>query len=223
MFSLHYWPLLSCLVVPFTLSAEVHQWTDAEGRHHFGDKPPEQFKSQQLDLNVTHPSPARSAEKKAVHPLNDDDIANQRLLEQIEQRELADKRAMEKSELAKQQRCREGRERIAVLEQPMPIYRDEKKRFRAHSSVDRYQGPRTYIKDSMREQEITIAQQIIIKNCAEPYDDAKQQQAHIDWLNKQYCDAAKVELQHYKQPKIRAAKQTLREKHAAVQRYCIHP
>ena len=94
----------------------------------------------------------------------------------------------------------------------MPVYRDENNVLRAHSSVDRYQGQRAYIKDSLRDKEIDIAQGVILKNCKEPYNEAKQQQAHTKWLNKQYCDAAKIELQHYQQPKLRASKQTLRGK-----------
>jgi hypothetical protein len=219
MSSLRCWSLLSFLLLPFSLSAEIHQWTDAQGHHHFGDKPSEQFKSQQLDLDVPAPSPVPPLDKTRVQSLDDDDIAKQRLLEQIVQRDLAEKQALAESNLA-MQRCIEGRERIAVLEQAMPVYRDENNVLRAHSSVDRYQGQRAYIKDSLRDKEIDIAQGVILKNCKEPYDEAKQQQAHTKWLNKQYCDAAKIELQHYQQPKLRALKQTLRGKKAVVKHYC---
>ena len=125
MSTLRGWSLMSILILPLPLAAEIHQWTDAQGGHHFGDKPSERFNSQPLNIDVPQPSTVSLIDKSTVQPLNNHDIANQRLLELIEQQDLAEKKALTESNQVKQQRCIEGRKRISVLEQPMPIYRDK--------------------------------------------------------------------------------------------------
>lgn len=43
--------VLSALVcLPLQLCAEVYQWTDAEGRVHFGDRPPQEAKARELRI-----------------------------------------------------------------------------------------------------------------------------------------------------------------------------
>jgi len=51
----------------FPVAAEVYKWTDSAGRIHYGDKPPEDAKSEQLKLQVqSYDGPAKVMDWAAI-------------------------------------------------------------------------------------------------------------------------------------------------------------
>ena len=45
-------PLILAIITSFAAQAEVYTWKDAQGRTHFGDRPPADSKAQQLELEI---------------------------------------------------------------------------------------------------------------------------------------------------------------------------
>lgn len=45
-------PLFACLLVASAASAQVFKWTDPSGKTHYGDRPPEDAKKQELAIRI---------------------------------------------------------------------------------------------------------------------------------------------------------------------------
>lgn len=58
--------LFVILALPFTASAEIYKWTDAEGRVHFGDKPTDQ-KVQAKEIEVKDYMPGTDAGTREIN------------------------------------------------------------------------------------------------------------------------------------------------------------
>lgn len=71
--------VLACL--PYQLSAEVYQWTDDQGRVHFGDRPPQQAKAREL----------RIQQPQKLNPDGEDHAARMKELDSFFQRRQAER------------------------------------------------------------------------------------------------------------------------------------
>ncbi len=117
--------LLSCLLA-FSASAEVYKWTDAEGRVHFGDKPPDQNAE-----SVTIRGRAKDdAETDQPEVTQDERAAKQRrLLNAFEEERRINREHKEearKEKLKRQQNCAEARGELENLLTHNRIYEFDK-------------------------------------------------------------------------------------------------
>lgn len=111
--------LALCVYLPVaTASAEVYKWTDAEGRVHFGDRPP-QGKVETVQMpEKTGNDPAASPEERLEK--------QRRLLHAFdeERRQKRDAQAQARQEKAERQRnCAEARDNLRSQEAAGAVYR----------------------------------------------------------------------------------------------------
>lgn len=140
--------LVLCLVFP--AAADVYRWTDADGRVHYGERPPSQG-AEKMDLPDAAP---------AAGPL-DPDVSvrrarQQRLLEAYEY-----ERAQKQSEAARAERkrqddaerCRALQQRWRRLSHPGPVY------------FGRADGGRDYLDEAQREAEKANMRPAYVQAC----------------------------------------------------------
>jgi hypothetical protein len=97
---------------------EIHRWTDAQGRVHFGDRPPEA-------AGAYAPSGAAPAAGGTANPEAERAQRRQKLLDayQQERADRAEGEARQKAEEAeRQRRCAQARDRLARYERGGRIY-----------------------------------------------------------------------------------------------------
>lgn len=128
------------LLIPTASFAEIHRWVDSKGNIHFGDKAPVNGPSSQVELDILPPADPVPFSEPRVE-VETVDFETEQLLEEIKLRDEAEQRQKEALVFEKEQRCIQGRERLAVLEQEMPVYRDEKGVLKAAWSLDVYKAP----------------------------------------------------------------------------------
>ncbi|HEY9199684.1 MAG TPA: DUF4124 domain-containing protein [Gammaproteobacteria bacterium] len=139
--------LCACLLGAVA-SAEVYKWTDAEGRVHFGDRPP-QGQSETVQM------PGPSADSPAATP--EERLEKQRRLLNAfeeERRQKRDAQAQARQEKAERQRnCAEARDHLHNQETASAIYR---------LGPD---GQRVYLDDAQREQTLARARAAVEEWC----------------------------------------------------------
>lgn len=94
------------LTLPALAQAEVYRWTDAEGRTHFGDRPPTQAASQEVQVQ-TAPARVDNAARDRQQKMNA--FLEQRQQERDRQRAAdakAEKQAAKRAELCTKMRAR---------------------------------------------------------------------------------------------------------------------
>ncbi len=130
----HLFMLLLLCIGGMPASAEVYQWTDAEGRVHFGDRPPSSgARTVQLPETSTPaaPTPAERLEKQRALLRAFDE-------ERRQDRDVQDKARQDAAE--RQRNCIEARDRLQSYERSSGIY-----------GLDA-QGERVFLDDAQREQ-----------------------------------------------------------------------
>ena len=211
---------MTLLALAANVDAEVYKWVDEEGNVHYSDQPPLDAESERVQLDYTTGSngdPSEALQRVLEQP----ETAAERRSEE-RQAASAGKEAERAARVAQDQRCLETRMQLAVLQEQLPVYRDEEGKFRARWRLrpDTYQGERKYLDDAARASEIERTQQHIRVNCQHPDDTQAQTLARTQWLRSEDCATARVELKELEMPSARTVTQELEEKREEVKRYC---
>jgi hypothetical protein len=142
--------LCACLVTA-AAPAEVYKWTDAEGRVHFGDRPPQ-------GEAETVPMPGRTGDAPVATP--EERLEKQRRLLNAfeeERRQKRDAQAQARQEKAERQRnCAEARDNLHSQETASAVYR---------LGPD---GERVYLDEGEREQALARARAAVAQWCGKP-------------------------------------------------------
>lgn len=204
----------------FTASADIYKWIDKDGEVHFSDKPPQDRKSERIQVDTI----------KAPEQPDEGELRRRRLLEQADrdsdlrlkaqQEKAAEKQAMNDESSAQEHRCLEARKQLAALRQQLPVYRDNEGKFRVKWKHDTYQGERDYLDDSKRPSEIKRVQEEITANCQNPGDEKQQDLAREQLIRSELCAAARAELEALEQPGAKTPRQTLENKRQAADKLC---
>jgi len=216
------WMKIFFVILPLSLPAavlsDVYKWYDEAGRVHYGDVPPQDIECEEVEIKQ---------DTKA--DCDDDDSSAQRrekaLMEaerRIEQRkkqqaEKAEKNIYRRS-LRKQ--CWESREQLEVLKTRMPVYRDDRGKYRAAWRHDAYRGERNYLDDEERRREIQRTRNMIDEYCRFPDAAAEQAKARQRWQRSEWCVFAKQEYEQIQRPEMRASDQAIEKKRRAVEYFC---
>jgi len=140
--------LVLCLVFP--AAADVYRWTDADGRVHYGERPPSQG-AQRMDLPDAAPAPGADDPDASARRTR-----QQRLLEAYEyeraQKEAEAARA-ERERQADADRCRALQQRWRRLSHPGPVY------------IGRADGGRDYLDEAQREAEKASMRPAYVQAC----------------------------------------------------------
>jgi hypothetical protein len=133
-----------------SFAGKIYKWTDANGKVHYGERPPN-GKAKQMKVKGTTPFGTASASK----PSDEGDAASKFLesvaTERKEKKEVADKSAKEK-EIANKN-CSNARKRVASLKQGGRRY-----------TVDE-QGNRSYMDDTEIQKSLNEAKKNVEKWC----------------------------------------------------------
>ncbi|MBI5461344.1 MAG: DUF4124 domain-containing protein [Gammaproteobacteria bacterium] len=142
--------LLLLCIGGMSASAEVYRWTDAEGRAHFGDRPPLSG-ARSVDVPANTGSPAPTPAER---------LEKQRALlrafeeERRQHRDVREKTQHDKAE--RQRNCVQARDRLQSYEHSSGIY-----------DLDA-QGERVFLDDTQREQFMAERRQDVETWCGKP-------------------------------------------------------
>ena len=145
-------PRLACLLLamaaPHAGAEGIYRWTDAQGRVHFGDRPPGEGRSAPIAAPVVPAAPAASEAERAER--------RQRLLDMYrdERIEKQEREAEEKAEEEdRRRRCAYARDRLARYEQSGRVYEPLPN------------GERRYLSEGERDAEIRTTRNEIARWC----------------------------------------------------------
>ncbi len=111
--------LMAVVLLPPSASAELYRWVDNQGRVHFGDRPPDKQKAQNLRIN---PQPAPSFPTPSDEARRD---KQQRLLRawEEERRQREEETAKQKDEQQRRERnCHLAKDRLRTYRNAGSIY-----------------------------------------------------------------------------------------------------
>lgn len=210
---------VSATLLSVAALADAYKWVDKDGTIHYSDHPPQDAQSETLEIESTDVSNRPGGNER-----------QERILKQIggeTESSTEDKRVEFTVEdtrndvrFVREQRCLEARKEFEVLQEQMPVYRDEEGHLRAHWRGDTYRGQREYVEDAMRPAEVERAVREIVRNCEHPDDVVEQNLVRTQWVGSEYCAAARSELEALEKPSARTDKQSLERKRKTVEKLC---
>mgnify|MGYP001822034861 CR=1 FL=1 len=210
--------LILPLLFPAVALSDAYKWYDEEGRIHYGDTPPKNVECEEIEIKQRNSadcddrdSYAQRREKALIEA--------ERRIEQRKQLQ-AEKAARDKSHRLIRKQCSESREQLEILKTRMPVYRDDKGKYRAAWRHDAYHGERTYLDDEERRREIQRTRKMIDEYCRYPEDETEQKKARQRWQLSERCIFAKQEYERIQRPEMRATDQTIEKKRRAVELFC---
>jgi hypothetical protein len=120
--------VLWALLVPAL--AQVYKWVDEKGVTHYGERPPQGKKAEEVGQRLANPGPAPG---KAAQPSwKDQDLEFRRRKIEAEQNEAKDKQR----EDAQRQACNQARDQLAQMRTARRLYRLDEKGERVFQSDD---------------------------------------------------------------------------------------
>jgi hypothetical protein len=210
--------LILPVLFPAAALSDAYKWYDEEGRVHYSDTPPKNIECEEIEIKQhdradcdDKDSYAQRREKALMEA--------ERRIEQRRKR-IAEKASRDKSHRPITKQCLESREQLEVLKTRMPVYRDDKGKYRAAWRHDAYRGERSYLDDEERRREIQRTRKMIDEYCQYPEDDAEQKKARQRWKWSERCIFAKQEYERIQRPEMRATDQAIEKKRRAVELFC---
>lgn len=199
--------------------ADIYRWVDKDGRIHYSDKPSSQFESRRVRTESTD-VPKQTDEGEALRRLREQSEQATKNRSEAQRARSAAEQAANEERLAQEQRCLKARKQLAVLQEQLPVYRDEKGEFRAKWSGDTYQGKREYLDNATRASEVKVVRQNIATYCENPDNAKAQELATKKWRKSEHCAAARADLEALARPQARTSQQTLDEKRQFIEKNC---
>ncbi len=136
--------LLWALVIP--ASAEVYRWVDDNGVTHYGERPPQGRKAEELK-QPAEPQPTPGSAAPRTWQEKELDFRKRRL-----EAEQAEAQARER-EAARQRACNEARDQLAQMKMARRVYH-----------LDEH-GERVYESDAEREASVARQEQLVAERC----------------------------------------------------------
>lgn len=137
---------LSLLWVAFApASAQVYKWIDENGRTHYGERPPQGRKAQEVDQRLANPGPAPAKAAEPDWKAKDLEFRGRRI--EAEQAEARQKQ----QETANRQACNRARDHLAQMKTARGLYRLNDQGERVYASEEERRA-------SMAQLEAQIAQ-----------------------------------------------------------------
>jgi len=137
--------MLWALLVP--ASAQVYKWVDEKGVTHYGERPPQGKKAQEVERRLANPGPAPG---KAAQPgWKEQDLEFRRRRIETEQTEAKQKQ----QEAANRRACNQARDQLAQTGSARRLYRLDEK------------GERVFQSDDERNASIARLEQLVSERC----------------------------------------------------------
>lgn len=215
-------PKLSCLplwLFPCIVCwADAYKWTDADGRVHYGDRPPAGIPTEQVRTDRITPEQAREGELLRQQMLERAGRDASKQAEHDAARAAAAAAARE-ADVATAPVCLEARKKLDVLDEAKPVYRTPSGRLRVKYPGDAYDGERVYLDDVERAAEIASVENVIANTC-NPRNDPGQEIARQEQIMSEQCDAERERLRLLSRPGSHAADTELEAAQARVAYLC---
>ena len=138
---LTFW-VLWALVVP--ASAQVYKWVDEKGTTHYGERPPQGRKAQQVEQHLTNPGPASDRPSWKEKDL---EFRGRRI-----ETEQAEGKRKQRDD-AQRQACNQARDQLGQMKSASRSYRLDDK------------GERVFLSDEERSASIAQAEQALAQRC----------------------------------------------------------
>lgn len=193
--------------------AEVYKYIDADGTVTFTDEPPTIVESEIVNLPPIDPPSTPTPIGVSTRFSKQDQLSNDSGGQHIDDTPLEPHSASER-------RCTAARVSLEVLNQAMPVYRVRNGEYRAAWNGDTHLGHRKYLSEAQRQSAIDEQYRAMVTNCAEPFNDKHQEQAHRDWYNAEHCASAREDLRMILQPGSRTPDDAVEQKQKIVDQYC---
>jgi hypothetical protein len=137
--------MLWALLLP--ASAQVYKWVDEKGTIHYGERPPQGKKAQEVEQRLANPG---SAPGKAAQPSwKEQDLEFRKRRIETEQTETKSKQ----QEAANRQACNQSRDQLAQMRLARRLYRLDEK------------GERVFQSDDERNASIARLEQLVSERC----------------------------------------------------------
>ena len=137
--------MLWALVIPAT--AQVYKWVDERGTTHYGERPPQGSKAQELEQHLANPDPAPGKADQPNWKEKDLEFRGRRI--ETEQAEAKRKQR----EDAQRQACNQARDQLAQIKLARRLYRLDDK------------GERVFQSDEERSASIARQEQLVSQRC----------------------------------------------------------
>ena len=205
--------LLLLFIAMATVAATIYKWVDENGITHYSAIPPANQKAQKFQ--TSSPSSAVEAGKPASSPLQRREQGSTNVQKQNSRVEnsSADQPEGDGS-------CQKARKQLELLQQQLPVYRDEEGKLHVKWKYDAYQGNREYLDDATRAAEITHTRQKIESSCSQENNAKDQSLAHKQFIKSEYCAAARADLEAIERPEARTPRREIDEQRRKVHLYC---
>lgn len=115
--------LIASLCIPATAGAEMYTWKDAEGRTHFGDKPPPEVREQAEEIEAKAYKPGSDEKTREVYQRTNRMFDAKDKIQRDAQQQQDENAA--RNEEARKAGCREARDRARQLNGPVLFVDDE--------------------------------------------------------------------------------------------------
>lgn len=201
--------------------AAIYKWVDADGRVHYGDTLPQDSAGTRIRVDRVIPQ-AAPVERAPNTPASVPDARNE-MTREIDARRArpAAERAENDERVARERRCLEARQQLAVLEAlHLPVYRVHDGTFRALWRSDTYQGERVYLEAGERAEQTARTRGKIAQWCRDPDEEAAQARARARWIASEHCAVARAALQAEQQPAARRSRSEIESAQARVNEQC---
>ena len=137
--------MLWALLVPAI--AQVYKWVDEKGVTHYGERPPQGKKAEEVEQRLANPGPAPG---KAAQPgWKEQDLEFRRRRIETEQTEAKNKQR----EASQRQACNQARDQLAQMRSARRLYRLDEK------------GERVFQSDDERNASIARLEQLVSERC----------------------------------------------------------
>lgn len=137
--------ILWALLVPAI--AQVYKWVDEKGATHYGERPPEGKKAQEVEQRLANPGPAPG---KAAQPSwKEQDLEFRRRRIETDQTEAKDQQRA----ASQRQACNQARDQLAQMKSARRLYRLDEK------------GERVFQSDDERNASVARFEQLVAERC----------------------------------------------------------
>jgi Domain of unknown function (DUF4124) len=137
--------VLWALVIPAT--AQVYKWVDERGVTHYGERPPQGGKAQEVEQHLPNPGPAPGKADQPNWKEKDLEFRSRRI--ETEQAEAKRKQR----EDAQRQACNQARDQLGQMKLARRLYRLDDK------------GERVFQSDEERSASIARQEQLVVQRC----------------------------------------------------------
>ena len=137
--------VLWTLVVPAV--GQVYKWVDEKGVTHYGERPPQGKKSQEVEQRLA--SPGSTPEKAAQPGWKEQDLEFRKRRIEAEQAETKNKQR----EASQRQTCNQARDQLVQMKSARRLYRLDDK------------GERVYQSDDERSASVARLEQLVSEHC----------------------------------------------------------